>query len=305
MTATTAGTATRPATRAATIFAFVLISLIWGSTWLVIKDQLGSVPTGWSVTWRFTVAALGMFVLGAVRRDSLRLSREGLGLAAVIGLFQFFINFQLVYNAEHFLTSGLVAVLFALLLVPNAIFARIFVGTPMGGRFILGTVVASGGIALLLLHEYRSAPVQGSVLEGIALTAAAVLSASVANVLQATTAAKRQPIVPLIAWAMLWGALGNGAYALVVHGPPVIDPRAGYLAGVAYLALIGTVVTFPLYSRLIRDMGPGKAAYTGVLIPIVAMALSTLFEGYVWSLLAAAGAVLAMAGLLIALSGRK
>ena len=104
---------------------------------------------------------------------------------------------------------------------------------------------------------------------------------------------------------MLWGALGNALFAWISSGAPVFDPRPQYLWGIAYLGLIGSVVTFPLYTALIRDWGPGKAAYNGVLVPVVAMGLSTLFEGYRWSALAMGGAVLAMAGLLIALSGRK
>jgi drug/metabolite transporter (DMT)-like permease len=74
---------------------------------------------------------------------------------------------------------------------------------------------------------------------------------------------------------------------------------------VLYLSIIGSVVTFPLYFDLIRNIGPGKAAYTGVLIPVIAMMLSTIFEGYDWSLLAAAGAVLAIAGLVVAMQARK
>lgn len=288
------------------IAAFVLVTLIWGSTWLVIKDQISAVPASWAVTWRFAMAAAGMFLLAALRRERLLLSREGMLLALPLGLFQFFANFQLVYRAEQHITSGLVAVLFALLLVPNALLARLFVGTRVNARFLAGSVVALAGIALLLLHEYRAAPTgAGEVLTGIGLTVCALLCASSANVMQATDLARRQSVVVLIAWAMLAGALADGLFALAVAGPPVIDTSPRQLAGLAYLAIVGSVFTFPLYFALIRDWGPGKAAYNGVAVPVVAMTLSTLFEGYRWSALAGGGAVLAMTGLLIALSGRK
>lgn len=287
------------------VAAFLLVALIWGSTWLVIKDQISAVPPGWTVTWRFALATLGMFALAAVRRDSLRLEPAALRLSVAIGLFQFFGNFQLVYRSEHYLTSGLVAVIFALLLVPNALLARLFLRAPLSGRFLAGTGVALAGIALLLTHEYRAAPTAEGVLTGIALVGCALLCASSANVLQATELARRQPVVPLIAWAMLWGTLADALFAWVTSGPPVLDPRPQYLWGIAYLALIGSVVTFPLYFALIRDWGPGRAAYNGVLVPVVAMALSTAFEGYRWTALAAAGSVLALSGLLIALGGRR
>lgn len=293
------------ASKARSIAAFLLVALIWGSTWLVIKDQISAVPPGWTVTWRFALATLGMFALAAMRRESLRLEPAALRLSVAIGLFQFFGNFQLVYRSEHYLTSGLVAVIFALLLVPNALLARLFLRAPLSGRFLAGSGVALAGIALLLTHEYRAAPATGGVLTGIALVGCALLCASSANVLQATELARRQPVVPLIAWAMLWGTIADALFAWVTSGPPVLDPRPQYLWGIAYLALIGSVVTFPIYFALIRDWGPGRAAYNGVLVPVVAMALSTAFEGYRWTSLAAAGSVLALSGLLIALGGRR
>lgn len=291
--------------RAASIAAFILLSLIWGSTWLVIKDQIAAMPPSWSVAWRFILAAPAMFALAALRGEKLLISPEGMRLAVVIGILQFSTNFQLVYASEKYVTSGLVAVIFALALVPNALLGRIFVGAPLSRRFLAGSVVALAGIAMLLLHEYRIATLGGGVLLGIAMASCAVLSVSVSNVAQASQIARRQPLVPLVAWSMLWGAAANVAIALTLSGPPVIDTKLTSLAGIAYLAIIGTVVTFPLYFALIRNWGPGKAAYNGVAVPVVAMALSTLFEGYQWSLLAASGAVLEMIGLLIALSGRK
>jgi drug/metabolite transporter (DMT)-like permease len=196
-------------------------------------------------------------------------------------------------------------VFFALMLVPNAVMARVFLGARFGGRFVAGSVVALAGIALLLAHEYRAAPAGMDVLKGVALVAGAVLCASVGNVLQGTMAAKRQPVLTLLAWGLTFGALGDALYAFVLHGPPVFDPRPQYLWGIAYLGIVGTVATFPIYTALIRDWGPGKAAYNGVAVPVVAMLLSTLFEGFHWTGLAVSGALLAMAGLLIALSGRK
>jgi drug/metabolite transporter (DMT)-like permease len=109
----------------------------------------------------------------------------------------------------------------------------------------------------------------------------------------------------LLAWAMLWGTLADAAFAWATSGPPVFPSELRYWGGVLYLAIIGSVVTFPLYYGLIRDLGPGRAAYNSVVVPVVAMALSTLFEDYRWSLLAAAGGALALAGMFVALRARN
>jgi drug/metabolite transporter (DMT)-like permease len=291
--------------RTRSILAFILVTLIWGSTWSVIKDQISTVPAQWSVTWRFALAALGMVLLAKWRGEDLRLGPGGYRFAAMLGLLQFCLNFQFVYQAQHHLTSGVVAVLFALLMVPNAVFAKLFLGNQVSGRFVVGGAVAIAGIGLLLAHEYEVALPGGSVLLGVLLAGAAITCASGANVMQASETARRQPALSLIAWAMIFGTLFDATLATVMTGPPVFDPRPEYWWGIAYLGILGSVVTFPLYFALIRDWGPGPAAYNGVAVPVVAMTLSTVLEGYHWTPLAVGGALLAMAGLLIALSGRK
>ncbi len=287
------------------IAAFSIVALIWGSTWLVIKDQVSVVPATWTVAFRFILAGIAMAGLAALRGESLRLPPSALRLAALIGIAQFTCNFQLVYQSERHLTSGIVAVLYALLMVPNALAAWVFLRQPVSRRFLAGSAIAIAGIALLLVHEYRLAPPEGSILLGVALAFGGLVFASVANVLQATPEARDVPLVPMLAWAMIFGALADVVLALAIDGAPVFDPRPQYWAGLAYLAVIGSVLTFPLYFLLIRELGAGRAAYNGVVVPIIAMALSTLFEGYHWALLAAGGSALAMAGLLVALSGRK
>ncbi len=281
---------------------FLLVTLIWSSTWIVIKDQIGTVPAPWSVTYRFLIAGAAMFVIAWASGASLRIGARGHGLALAFGIPQFAINFNLVYTAEHYITSGLVAVLFALLMVPNTLFAWVFFGQRPTTRFIIGSTVALGGIALLFVQEARIAAAPTSaVLAGIGFTLIAVLAASVANVMQLSPGVKSRPIVAMLAWAMLYGALCDALFALAFHGPPTAEARIGYWLGVIYLGLIASALTFPLYFNTIRQIGPGKAAYSSVLIPILAMAISTAAEGYRWSVLAATGGLLAIAGLIIAL----
>lgn len=285
---------------------FLLLIFIWGSTWIVIKDQISAVPPSWSVSYRFIAAALALFALLAVRRQPLMLGRRGQLWAVGLGFFQFSANFNFVYRAELYVTSGLVAVMFALLMVPNAILARVWLGQRINRAFLIGSGVAAIGVALLFLQEFRQSDLaDGHVLLGIGLTLIAMACASTANVMQATEGAKPYPIVTLLAWAMFWGVAMNSLFALATVGPPVIDPRWRYLGGILYLGVIGSAFTFPLYFAMIRQIGAGRAAYSGVLIPIVAMAISTLAEGYRWSPLAIGGAVLALIGLVIAMGARR
>lgn len=284
---------------------FALVTLIWGSTWIVITGQLGVVPPSWSVAYRFFVGAAAMFAYAAWRGERLTLSGRAWGFAALLGLAQFAFNFNFVYRAEQHITSGLVAVLFALLIVPNTLLGRLFLKTRVEGRFLAGAAIAIVGVGMMILHEYRAAAVgAGEVLIGTALTLAGVMSASTANVMQGTGIARAQSMVVMIAWAMLFGALGDASFAWVTTGPPVIEATAAYVAGVLYLGVIASAVTFPLYFNIIRAVGPGQAAWSSVLIPIIAMGFSTVLEGYRWAPLSIAGGAVALIGLVIAVVKR-
>ena len=281
---------------------FILITLIWGSTWIVIRDQLGPVPPTWSIVYRFVIAAAAMFAYARFAGVPLALDREGHLLALGFGLPQFFLNFNFVYAAEHYVTSGLVAVVFALLLVPNSALAWLFLKHKVTGRFLLGSGIAVAGVALLFVQELRASAVPPrEVLVGIGLTLLAVLAASAANVMLASERLRARPVVAMLAWGMLYGALADAAMAWFLYGPPVFESRAGYWIGLVYLGLFASALAFTFYFGILRVVGPARAAYSSVLVPIVAMALSTVFEGYRWSALAAAGGVLALSGLVIAL----
>lgn len=293
-------------TRLAVLIPFAIVTLIWGSTWIVIRDQLSVVPPSWSVTYRFTVAGVTMLAWALLRGEKLAMDARGVRFAVLLGLAQFVLNFNFVYRAEQHITSGVVAVVYALLLVPNAVLARIFLGQKMGRQLVVGSAIAMAGVALLFVHEARLSPVgpQEAVL-GIGIAFAGVLCASIANVMQATQTAKGYPMAVMLGWAMLIGAAIDAAFAFATVGAPMFDLRPSYAGGILYLGVLGSAVTFSIYFQLIRTIGPAKAAYTSVLIPVIAMLFSTLFEGYRWSGLAAGGAVLVVAGLVVALKARR
>jgi drug/metabolite transporter (DMT)-like permease len=285
---------------------FLLITLIWSSTWIVIKGQLGVVPPVWSVSYRFWIAGAAMLVLARLTGASLRLGRGGYVLAALLGTFQFVVNYSFVYASELYITSGLAAVVFALLVAPNAALARLFFGERVSSRFVLGSAVAMAGVGLLFVQEMRlAATATGDVLKGLAFVLCAVLAASFANVMQLMPAMKARPVATMLGWAMLYGASVDALYAFAFVGPPVFDARPPYWLGLLYLSIVASALAFWLYYRIIRAIGPAKAAYSSVLIPIVAMAISTVAEGYLWTPLAAAGGLLVVAGLVVALGAPR
>jgi len=292
--------------RARVLIPFAVATAIWGTTWIVISDQLGTVPPTWSVAYRFGAAAAAMFIYAAMIRAPFGIGRRGHVFAAIFGFAQFVLNFNFVYRAEEHITSGLVAVLFALLIVPNAVLGRLFLKQPLSPQFLGGSLVAVVGVGMLIAQELRAdASSASATLLGVVLTLLGVLSASAANIMQGTAQGKALPMASTLAWGMLWGTGMNVVLALVTVGPPQIEWTARYIGGVLYLGVFASAIAFTCYFGVIREVGPARAAYSGVLTPIIAMVISTCVEDYRWSLLASAGGAVALAGLLIALSARR
>jgi len=284
---------------------FWTCTLIWGTTWFVIREQLGVVPASWSITYRFGVSALVMFAYAWFTEQKLSLDRRQQGFMLVFGVMQFVLNFNFVYRAEAYITSGLVALIFALLIVPNTVLARLFLGLRATKRFYVGSSVAIGGIVLLFINEYQQADGQSSVLIGVGLTLVGLFSASISNVLQATRQAHEMPMATMLAWGMAWGTLIDALWALSSDGPPTVEWSAVYIGGVLYLGIAASAIAFMAYFSVIRLIGPGPAAYSGIITPVIAMVISTLFEGYRWTVVAGVGGILTLAGLVIALSARR
>lgn len=291
------------------IIPFVLTGSIWGSTWFVITGQIDGVPAAWSVFYRFALATPALFLVAFLMKRRLALTRPEHMLAALVGVFQFSGNFLFVYHAELYVTSGIVALMFGLMMVPNALLGRLFLGERVPIGFIIGSMVAITGVSFLLFHEWNANPdagvIGGNVGLGLALAVLGILAASIANVIQANPTGRAVPMVSLLAWAMLYGTIFDLVFAFLTAGPPPVPTAASYWAGIVYLALIGSVITFPLHYNLVREIGAGKTAYNAILTISVAMIVSTLFEGYRWTEYTLAGMALAVLGMGLALRAKS
>ena len=288
------------------VLPFIVFTLIWGATWIVIRGQIGTVPPQWSVAYRFIIAAAAMLLIARVRGERLRIPRRYWRGIAVLGLAQFSVNFNAVYLAEKYITSGVVATMFALLLIPSSLLGWAMLGQRPGRRFLAGSLVAIPGIGLLLAHELGASGARPeAVLIGAGLTLLGMVGASFANVYQARDHMRQLPLAAMLAWSMGAGATMNVALAFGMTGPPQFDWSASYLAGLLYLSLAASCVAFLLYYPVVRAVGPAKAAYSSMMVPIIAMALSTAFEGYDWTLTSIAGAALALGGMAVAMSRNR
>lgn len=289
----------------ANLLFYTLTVLIWGSTWLAIKFQLGVVDPALSVSYRFALAALILFAWCLVRRLPMRFTMLDHTFIALQGFFLFAMNYLLFYLAELHITSGLAAVVFSTIVVMNLVNGRIFLGTPIEIRVLLGGALGMAGLVLLFWPEMAATNYSGPVMLGMLLSFAATYLASLGNIVSARNQRQKLPVVQTNAFGMAYGALVMALIVLLRGTSISIEMTLPYLASLVYLALFGSVIAFGCYLSLVGRIGPGRAAYATLLFPVVALALSTFWENYLWTVPGICGVFMILFGNYLALAAPR
>ena len=224
---------------------------------------------------------------------------------ALQGSTLFGLNYVGVYLAERYVASGLVAVAFSTLVFVVPIGARLAFGTPVLARVAVGALIGVVGIASMFLPELRAAAVGGTAALGFAFALGSTVIAAIGNLVTVRLQRDKVPTLSGTAWGMGYGALTAAAIAWTGGSAWAFDLSFAYVASLLYLSVFGSIIAFGTYFKLIQHVGANRASFTAVAIPVVAMALSTMFEGYRWTTTAALGAALAFAGNYLALTAKR
>jgi drug/metabolite transporter (DMT)-like permease len=280
---------------------FAVCVLIWGTTWYAITLQLAATSPAVAVALRFTLASALIVVWCIGRGHSLRLPRAAHAWLGLMGCLNFFVSYLFVYYAEQRIVSGLVAVGYSAMPLVNMTLTRLFFGTPMSSRVGLGGVLGVAGIALIFWPEVERFAAGAPLVTGAMLTACAVLTSGLANMVVARNqAAGIDGAVPL-ACAMGYGALGTWAFVLLSGAPVHVEWSPAFIASAFYLAAFGSALAFAAYFALLRQVGPARSAYVGVMSTVVALVVSATLEGYDWTAATLIGIALAATGNVLAL----
>jgi drug/metabolite transporter (DMT)-like permease len=278
---------------------FTLVVFVWGLTWYAIKLELGPVPTETSIFWRFLVASalvwIGLAVAGRLKRVPLRahLWFAALGVALFSGNFLFF------YNAERFIASGVVSVVFAMASAFNVFNQWLFNRVQPTARTVLGALIGAAGVAFLFADQLAATAAGGGSALGLLLSIGGTYCFSLGNLASRPAAEAAGDLPNAIARAMTWGTamLAAVVAARGLSFAPSTEPV--YVGALLYLAAIGSAIGFLAYLALVARIGPERAAYTTVLSPVIALAISWLLEGYQWSPWALIGVPLILVGNLV------
>ena len=280
---------------------YAIVVLIWGSTWVAIPFQFGVVAPEVSVVYRFAIGAIVLYVYAILAGKEIRLPLHQYPMVILQGLLLFSVNYFFVYYGTAYITTGLVAVSFSLIVVFNAFFERLFFGAPLEGRLMIASLLGMLGIALIFWPEVQKVSLQDSTIYGLLMVFIGVVTASLGNMAAVVNTRRQLRVVAVNAHGMAWGTLLSVIVAIFLGREFNFSYEPSYVWSLLYLAVFGSAIAFGCYLALIRQIGSARAAYTSVLFPVVALAISTVVEDYQWSCLAVIGVLFTMGGNWLAL----
>ena len=281
-------------------FLFWIPTLIWATTWHAILYEIGEVHALYSVGMRFGIASVLLFALSIWKKDSLLVPPQLHLWLILTGTLQYGLNYVATYEAERYLTSGLIAVLFSLMVFTSAIGGALFLAQAISRRLVIGACLGVSGVALIFWNDITAASANPNAWLGIGLGLTAVIFASIGNILTLRISRFGMALIPLLAWSMAYGGLVVLLIASVSGVSFHFDPRPSYWLAMLYLSVFGSVIAFLLYFKLAQRQGTGRAALMAMVIPVIALAMSAMFEGWRPTLLALVGMVLCLGGLWVA-----
>ena len=279
------------------LFLYALTVLVWGTSWLAMTFQLGVVAPEVSVVYRFALAAAVLLPFCLASRRPMIFSLRDHGFIALQGVFLFSSNFFLIYLGAQYLTSGLVSVGFSTIIIMNILGTRLLFGTRITPAMVAGAGLGIAGMVLLFWPELAAFDLSRAGSRGLILVLAGTTSAALGMLTSAWNQGRRGlPVMQTNAYGMVYGALFASLLVALRGSSFAFDPSPGYVISLLYLALGASVLGFWSYLTLVGRIGADRAAYSSVLFPVVALTLSTWFEGYSWTAAGAAGVALVLCG---------
>ncbi|GAA0779061.1 EamA family transporter [Roseibium denhamense] len=283
---------------------YAITVIAWGVSWIAMKGQIANVAPEVSVFWRFVLAASIMMAWAHFRGHNLAFPLKAHMRFAGLGAFLFSTNFTLFYYGAAHLPSGLLAVVFSTASIFNLFLGLILFGQRPSPQALLAGLIGFSGIALMFWPKLAGTDFNSDAALGLGLCILGTLSFCFGNMVSADTQRKAFAVTPATAWGMVYGMVFLGLFAAVRGQSFAVELTVSYLGSLVYLAVVASVIAFASYLTLLGRIGSARAGYATVVFPVIALALSTVFEGYQWTNLSIAGLACVLAGNVLMLRAR-
>jgi drug/metabolite transporter (DMT)-like permease len=279
---------------------WLLLCLIWGSTWLFIKLGLSDLPPFTFAGIRFVIASSILFAIIKARRLELPHNRADWTLLATTGVLSFSLNYGLLFWGEQYISSGLAALLQATIPVFGLLIAHLYLpAEQMTPIKIFGVVMGVAGVGVIFSNQLSVAGPRA--LAGCAALVLGSACAAYANVLVKARGAKLNPAI-LAGGQMFFGLIPLFLIGIPLEGNPLnFHWTRMAVISLFYLAIVGSVAAFLLYYWLVQHMDVTKTMLIALVTPVIAVTLGVLVlhEELNWRTFAGGAMIMSGIGLIV------
>jgi len=284
------------------VILYLGVVVFWGSSWLAIKFQLGLIPESVSLAWRFFLASAMLFIFCLAFQRKLKLSFFEFKHIGIQGFLLFSTNYLFIYQGTNFITTGLVAILFSTVTIFVIFNGFIFFRKPIRLNVFIGSIFGIIGLIFIFQVEFAKFIQPDNLIKGIVLILVGTYFASLGMLYSGLNQERNIPFIQTNAYGMFFGACLMMLLAIFSGQNISIDTNTSYLSSLIWLAFFGSVLGFGFYLKLLNNIGADRASFVYIVTPVVALSLSTFFEGYVWEMQNSVGVLLVFIGNIIVVS---
>lgn len=263
-------------------FLYLAIILLWGTTWIAMKHQVGVVPVDISIIYRFGLASFIIFFILLLKKGTFRFSFKQHVSMALLGLLLFCTNFAFLYRAAAHLTSGLLAIIFSSSVIMIMLNSTIFFKKKLTPKLLAGGLLGLGGLCFIFWPELEGFSLTNNTCIGLVYGLIGTYSFALANQASSRCSTLEIPLLSSTFYGMLYGATFMTIACFVRGISFQFDPSLAYTLSWLHLAIPGSVIGFLVYLSLVKRLGPEKAVYSTLFFPMVALFISTIFESFEW-----------------------
>ena len=264
------------------LFLFIATLFCWSPTWYLIKFQLGYVDPLVSVFYRFVIASLIIFIYLVIKRRNLRFSFNHHIWFLFFGTCLYSINYVFFYTSNTYLISAFPAIVFSTVVIMNILGEWFYFKKKPTIKTLLGAAIGMIGIIIIFNKEIFNFSLSNGTHIGLFLALLGTFCASTGNMIHQRNLNNNFPLIQTIAFAMLYGSLVTLLITQLNNTELLFEFTFRYIASLAYLSVFGSIFAFIFYLKLLEKVGPGRAGYIGVVMPVIALLISTIFENLEW-----------------------
>ena len=263
---------------------FVITLFCWSPTWYIIKFQLGYVDPLVSVFYRFLAAAIIIFSYLLIKKKNLKFSLNHHVWFLLFGIFLYSLNYVFFYLSNTYLISAFPAIIFSTVVIMNILGETFYFKKKPSFKTLIGATIGMLGIIIIFNNEIFNFSLSNDTHIGLFLAFLGTFCASTGNMIYQRNLNNNFPLIETIAYAMLYGSLVTLLITQIKGTELLFEYTFNYITSLVYLSIVGSIFAFIFYLKLLERVGAGRAGYVGVVMPVLALLISTFFENLEWQI---------------------